>query len=716
MSRIVQDSDEESDGDLEGDLPPPKQADASGQPLSNDTHGTGSTGRAELTAPCHHTQLTCNPESLKRAIEKAHRNHLQSQPSQEEPQSSVSLPEHPNKKRKITADPSPLKPSNDVSAKKGPVTYGKAPKSIFGSSPSFNAPPVGRADATLQSTQEVPWLPEGTMRDNYALHEPAMFPEPSSTVPNATMTQQHILDVVNAPLTIGQEIDSEQPRYIPPPEPSIPWSDLMKFTPADATEQTESSERDPPSNDPPSATPVRTSQGGYEYSASQRSRRGSCGPLKGSPLRNELSHNGAGDAGRKATPVEDSSADIWDIPSTAPQKTPRGGRKEVKTTPRRSKSAQVPVASSDDDLATIGLPKEQYKPRPSRSRSLKVDEEQPIDYSVRPEKAKKVSKRRQTTATADASNPTTPEKVRQICDMGFTPSTTSGALKQNNGDVIQTIDWLVTNNVGHDELAPPSPPKTKPVMNKSDETPAMDSEAIQDIMRSLDQYQRDDTQAVAQDVVHVAVANDAVLPEPIDLTETPTSDLRSPTKVQVVIPKKSPLAVSKQPPSSVTASNKKAKRRKTPSDQAESEPAETVSVMPEVAPAKKKARGRPKKVAPVPPPVQPEPEPLEQAVEVEHQQEVVQTTEPGSISEEIEQDSNLTRNGTGDGKSPDATNTTTASHSRPPAKPSPAAASETPERKIKPTTASPANTGKVPYRVGLSKRARIAPLLRIVKK
>jgi len=213
------------------------------------------------------------------------------------------------------------------------------------------------------------------------------------------------------------------------------------------------------------------------------------------------------------------------------------------------------------------------------------------------------------------------------------------------------------------------------------------------------------------------VANDAVLPEPIDLTETPTSDLRSPTKVQVVIPKKSPLAVSKQSPSSVTASNKKAKRRKTPSDQAESEPAEKTSVVPEVAPAKKKkARGRPKKVAPVPPPVEPEPEPLEQVVEVEHQQEVVQTTVPGSMPEEIEQDSKFTRNDTDDGKSPDATDTTTAGHSKPRAKPLPAAASETPERKIKPTTASPANTAKVPYRVGLSKRARIAPLLRIVKK
>jgi hypothetical protein len=47
MARIVQDSDEESDGDLEGDLPPPKHPDASGQ-SPNVTHGTGSTGRADL--------------------------------------------------------------------------------------------------------------------------------------------------------------------------------------------------------------------------------------------------------------------------------------------------------------------------------------------------------------------------------------------------------------------------------------------------------------------------------------------------------------------------------------------------------------------------------------------------------------------------------------------------------------------------------------------
>ena len=47
MARIVQDSDEELDDDLERDLPPPKQPDAFEQrPSKNASHGKGSAGTA----------------------------------------------------------------------------------------------------------------------------------------------------------------------------------------------------------------------------------------------------------------------------------------------------------------------------------------------------------------------------------------------------------------------------------------------------------------------------------------------------------------------------------------------------------------------------------------------------------------------------------------------------------------------------------------------
>ena len=79
----------------------------------------------------------------------------------------------------------------------------------------------------------------------------------------------------------------------------------------------------------------------------------------------------------------------------------------------------------EHDFSAIGIPEEQYKPRPSRSRSLKLSGEVPIDYSKRPEAAVKKARRTRTSGDAGtASTATTPEKVRQICDMGFTTSAT----------------------------------------------------------------------------------------------------------------------------------------------------------------------------------------------------------------------------------------------------------------------------------------------------
>ena len=85
---------------------------------------------------------------------------------------------------------------------------------------------------------------------------------------------------------------------------------------------------------------------------------------------------------------------------------------------------------NSDDFLTAGIPEEQYKPRPSRSRSSKPNLEQPIDYSIIPEKAgRRGTRRSKMIATANnASGPSTPEKVRQICEMGFTPETTQRVL------------------------------------------------------------------------------------------------------------------------------------------------------------------------------------------------------------------------------------------------------------------------------------------------
>jgi hypothetical protein len=74
---------------------------------------------------------------------------------------------------------------------------------------------------------EKTWVMEGALRDNYDAHEPmAMFPEPSSTVPNATYTQQRLLDEVMNPAFLGIEPETDAPPY-QPAKSSVPWSDFL---------------------------------------------------------------------------------------------------------------------------------------------------------------------------------------------------------------------------------------------------------------------------------------------------------------------------------------------------------------------------------------------------------------------------------------------------------------------------------------------------------
>jgi hypothetical protein len=89
---------------------------------------------------------------------------------------------------------------------------------------------IARDVATVKSILEL----EGTIRQNYALHEPmAMFPELSSTIPNNTLTQQRLFDEVTAPGFLGIDLQPDLSPALPPYElrkSSIPWSDFLKST------------------------------------------------------------------------------------------------------------------------------------------------------------------------------------------------------------------------------------------------------------------------------------------------------------------------------------------------------------------------------------------------------------------------------------------------------------------------------------------------------
>lgn len=374
-------------------------------------------------------------------------------------------------------------------------------------------------------------------------------------------------------------------------------------------------------------------------------------------------------------------------------------------------------------MSTLVTQNCRYKPRPSRSRSLKAGMQEPIDYSVRPEKVTKASRRRKSTpATTIVASPlSTPDRIQQICEMGFTPSTSAKALKQNNGDVTQSVDWLITNRVADDELV-----SHTSQMTEGDNTQVATNFGTNEHDDDLNTGYAVDDQAVATDLG----AGSNIVNHDMATAETntisPAADLKSPAKVQVIIPAKSP-----KPAVDVSAapeiSRKKAKRRKTTLDQPESIATDDAVTIAKIE--KKRGRGRPKEAAKA-----------ASSAEVIHEEEeapreqvrdspllfIDGNARPTLVQQQAVEDtefSNATKPVQGsessqleDTKTAIPTSKSTPEPQELPGRPE--VEPITPERvkKSAPREQPSNNKAKVPYRVGLSKRARIAPLLRVMKK
>jgi hypothetical protein len=590
------------------------------------------------------------------------------------------------------------------------VTYGQRSKSIFSSpfqdiaNDQTELGVFGGIPGTAPN--EAAWNLEGTIRNNYAQHDPrVLFPQPSSTVPNATPTQQRILEGVAAPTLLGFDSEADATPYLPPSEPQVPWSDLMNLSPPNHEERSDSSNK--PHDCEPTVPQLGTPP---ELTVSQRSRRGSS--LKGSPLRHEIVHENFDPLDVLRPPVEPFSSQDLGFPPAASANT-RDSPDKSRRTSHKNKATEL-LPSSEDDLTAIGLPSEQYRPRPSRSRSLKVDTHEPVDYSVRPEKAGKLPKRRKTTTAAGSKSTlvegiTTPQKVRQICDMGFAPSATERALTRNNGDVTQTVHWLIKNGTDEDELAPGNTPKRQPSSRarKSFE----DAESVEHEAKAFADNQETDLVKVADaggSMADHSINEPDVAPDhSLSVTKLPTKSrqMNSSSPQVVIPPSKSPNVKSTPKADSFSTLSKKAKRRKTTSDVPEAGEAHEVFTEPVATAEKKKGRVRKKTATAVV-----LPDALQDVAEARDEQpsEVLHTIEPKTPTgdEDVMDTSKQT-----------STNGDQALPSDPVSKKVTATAtSETPERVVKPSTNTPVSRGKISYRVGLSKRQRIAPLLRTLKK
>ncbi|KAF2706559.1 hypothetical protein K504DRAFT_492975 [Pleomassaria siparia CBS 279.74] len=630
---------------------------------------------------------TGSTDSLKRNIAEAHANFCQSpsipslptQPPQDKVANSSSSSEHRDKRRKTDTHISPAKPSH-----KSLEIYARS-KSVF-SSPSLDP---GQATYTAQAVEDVaerPWGLEGTLRENYDTHEMmVMFPETSSTVPNATLTQQRLLDEVMNPAFLGLDANGDAPLY-EPAKSSVPWSEFLHSQPTQ------------PNPEPPNTCNV----------AEQT-------------LQDVGLHNGV-------DPKE--IMESLPMPSQDNRSDPAYASKMGHTLPPAPalpppKPKSSFVLESGDDFALIGIPKENYKPRPTRSRSTKSDLEHPVDYSVIPEKASKRGTRRSRTYAGgeNAVEQSTPQKMKQICEMGFTPETTRKALEDNQGNVSQAVNWLINNGPAaeEDELAPPRTLKSRSKSKKSKK----DADALgQKVDPSIEGASSPQSRKRR---VSFTVPEDADTGKDAGRADDSTTDAktieRSPQapsskspKVSVVIPSsKGPQKRTKSQEHRLKANtsdtidlpmtpSQKPKSRQTILDEPEPAIEEQATTMPTPTKETKRGRGRPRKDAPVSISNIPESEEETSGERVlqEMQSNAIPTGEP-SVSERQAKTTE-----------PPVMETTRAS-TPPPSKVTAATSSRTPERSTRPAPGSQ-NKGQAPYRVGLSKRARIAPLLRMVKK
>lgn len=471
-------------------------------------------------------------------------------------------------------------------------------------------------------------------------------------------------------------------------------------------------------------------------------------------------------------------------------------QKKQKGKDRDKSSNKDALPLNSDDLA-IGLPKEQYKPRPSRSRSARIVEDASIDYSKRPETLTTSKlKRRKTTNEISSGSPKATvdaEKMAQIGSMGFTPRQTRAALEESSGNIERAIENLLAQSSGGKESSPskkPSKTRSKSTIQaKATKHPEITSTASQLLTVQVTQGSGDKTfyptvdeielpeseiivaqkkqkdledeigldsaplptikPAVGEAVMHktskqtsctqkrkrdkVADSDeeDEIIAEPGPSRPTP----KSASKRKVVDSDGEDAIVAeteRQPPKSVPRTTSKRKvvdfdaegdfvaepeqpkaTPKPPAKRTKSLPTKKLKAIDDkeivdiAAPTQtaKKGRGRPKRVVEsathVEPAELPVAEPVEETAILPKSPEPKIT--PGTIEEDKEQ---LQTPGS-----------TPKSAAVPPSTPEQHSGSSQRSAGVKVVVQhSPLNKSKVPLRVGLSRKKRIAPLLKIIKK
>lgn len=392
----------------------------------------------------------------------------------------------------------------------------------------------------------------------------------------------------------------------------------------------------------------------------------------------------------------------------------------METSQNSKSTASEPLVS---DGAIIDLPEERYKPRPSRSRSARVIEEEPIDYSIRPEKAARLRAKRNKTSGESIGRviSSSSEKLERICIMGFSPSRAMKALDEANGSFDAAIEWLCSQPANR------TPGRVLRTVSKESSPRKSSGELLE----------KNITDTNNADVEIPAISNPSakMIQAPRQMTTESELELNSEdlngNLMKTTIPRNNRTGSNQLQNHPVQLIDKaesvvhQSKRRKTTQLEDINKTTSVVHQSPG-PPKEKRGRGRPRL----------NPKPSEPTVDAHENVGVAQNNfQPQqNISTNVLQKNGASRI-LGSPSSRDkaisvVTDEAQASINTPPESPKKRSSST-----LKPTVSatrgvqtspkakeasspahSPLSKGKVPFRVGLSKRARIAPLLRIVKK
>lgn len=608
------------------------------------------------------------------------------------------------------------------------------------------------------SSRKAEWL-TSTLKPDFAAHEPnMMFSETSSTIPDNTMTQQRIIQEAIETSRPGETISTQNKSdHTQNSDSSIPWSaykDTLKAAPLPS----HAGQRD--------ATPAPYSQ--PVSSLNRRSQthvpsRLSQTPLHGShdedatveqlsPIKAPVSSSRTRRTKTSVSPIQPdipkpvsllSEIQVQDVSLERMAEAMPDSRENSK--PKRQKTRSVSPKKSEptSDELWIGVSKEQYKPRASRSRSARVTDDeylQAVHSTLKPK-----SKRRKTTYEKLEH----PEKPIQATDSGTSvpptipelPETNSKAVREHtNAKPDEELDGNedVANRNKENEApgtkSPPSSarrsgPQSRPVLVEVSIPPPAPSSSIRKSSAIPENL------VVKSGSVEIATLKPTPQP-PASKGRKKAEAQRSKTAVTPGFSQRRKIFDSDDSDSDISPaksfSSEKDELGIAPAIKAQAK-AKVVEMPPPPSPIKvaekKKGRGRPSKTDKVLTNTVPATS-MPNEVHRHAADEDPEETETPMLDEPMRMDN--------DHDDSVETSTTTkrlaleiAEQLKKTNKPAPPAS--TPEQTFAPTESlqktpevrkkgkgamshSPINKGKVGYRVGLSRSTRIAPLLKIMRK